>query len=244
MTRFVSIRVHSWFALLLLSCSAVLAADFPPLVDLPFEDSFEDRGPYAFRAKVHGDEVLFMSGIRGRCVFIGGYGDWIDVPIDERVDVRGGGTLQFWFKRDDWENPYKGGSGWQTVAHFDGMGVNITAPGCPLHEPWSIEGTVEQWSTESERSVTARTAPGFATPHAWHHVAIVYDAQAARARLFVDGIETDRADSAPVPTEKMVNPLRLGTWSETNQAFRGWLDEVKIFAYPRSAGQIAADAAR
>ncbi|HEY8240339.1 MAG TPA: LamG domain-containing protein [Kiritimatiellia bacterium] len=233
--------------LVLLACCA--AADGPPVLHLPFEGSLAGGGREDFSAKPFGDGVSYDGGVAGQCLFVDGSGDWIDVELEDRVRLQGGGTLALWFKRDDWENPYKGGSGWQTIAHLDGMGVNLTAPGCPLHEPWAIEGSVERWSTNGGTSVTARTAGGFVRPDAWHHVAVTFDAASARAphgggraRLYVDGKLQETQDNAPVPTEKMVNPLRIGTWFKSNQAFRGWIDEVKVYDYPLTPAQVADDA--
>ncbi len=57
----------------------------------------------------------------------------------------------------------------------------------------------------------------------------------------MDGDEMDRAYGVPPPSFMRRN-IRMGTWFEANQAFRGYLDELKIYDYPRSAEAIRASA--
>lgn len=212
-----------------------------PVVYLAFDGSLEDSGPFTYAPRAYGDEVTFGPGVKGQSVFIGGTGDWVNVPFDRRVDISKGATLELWLKRDDWINPYRGGSGTQTVATLGVMGIDIPAMGYPQ---WSIEGYVEQRDvqavqTPSLKLVRLRSAPGIIRPHVWYHVALVYDARSAVARLYLNGQLVDEKGNVSVPLPRETHALRLGIWvTPANQAFRGHIDEVKLYDYPRTAEQI------
>lgn len=212
-----------------------------PVVSLPFDGSLEDVGPFTYAPRAYGDEVTFGPGVKGQSVFIGGSGDWINVPVDRRVDISKGATLELWLKRDDWINPYRGGSGTQTVATLNTMGINIPAMGYPQ---WSIAGYVRQRvihadQTPSLKLVRLRSAPGIIRPHVWYHVALVYDARSAVARLYLNGQLVSEEGNVSVPLQRKTHALRLGVWSTpANQAYRGHIDEVKLYDYPKTADQI------
>ena len=228
-------------------CACVLPGAFAggnlPALYLPFDGSLADRGSNRFAVAAQGDSVaLATGGVIGGSVFIGGSGDWIDVVVDKHLSLQKGATLMFWFQRDDWENPYKGGSGWQTLANIDGMTLNLTAPGCPSHKPWTLEGTVSRFAGElngDTSRVVAYSADGLIESRTWFHVALAYDRDRSNVSLYVNGELVDVQSNAPLPRAEFVNPFRVGTWYKSNQAFRGWVDEVKIYDYPLSPGEIA-----
>lgn len=212
----------------------------PPVISLPFDGSLEDAGPFTFSPTAFGDEVTFGSGVKGQSVFVGGSGDWINVSLDRRIDITKGATLELWVKRDDWVNPYRGGSGAQTVATLGVMGIDIAAMGYPQ---WGITGYVEQWDGKTQEAsaltlVRLRSAAGVIRPHEWNHVALVYDANSAVTRLYLNGHRVDEGDIS-MPIQRHSPSLRLGVWSTpANQAYRGYIDELKLYDYPRTADQI------
>jgi len=232
-------------AAVLCACAlaGVAVGDKPPALYLSFDGSLADRGSNRFAVASQGDGVAVATGgVKGGSVFIAGSGDWIDVAIDKRISLQKGATLAFWFQRDDWENPYKGGSGWQTLANIDGMTLNVTAPGCPSHEPWTVEGTVSRFAGElngDTSRVVTRSAAGLVAPRTWFHVALAYDPVLSNASLYINGALADVQSNAPLPRAEFVNPFRVGTWYKSNQAFRGWIDEVKIYDYPLSPDEVA-----
>jgi hypothetical protein len=213
----------------------------PPAISLPFDGSLEDVGPFTYAPKAFGDEITFGPGVQGQSVFVGGSGDWINVSLDRRVDITKGATLELWVKRDNWINPYRGGSGTQTVATLGAMGIDIPAMGYPH---WSIEGYVEQLDAKagqrpSVKHVRLRSAPGVIRPHVWCHVALVYDGGSAVARLYLNGQLVSEEGNVSLPLQRETHALRLGVWSTpANQAFRGNIDEVKLYDYPRTDDQI------
>ena len=79
----------------------------------------------------------------------------------------------------------------------------------------------------------------------WVHVALVYDRFLIdRMRLYLDGKLVARA--APWGSGlgyADLRTMRIGTWSERNGAYRGMIDEVKVYARALSDEEIATEAA-
>jgi hypothetical protein len=212
---------------------------------LTFDRGFDDEGPYRFKAVANGNEVRLVPGRRGQALFIGGTEDWLDITMSSSFPLAGGLTLELWVKRDDWTNPYKGGSGWQTIAAVGNFSLSITAPGCPLHKPWALEGLASRYRADVKERETSRvlSPPGSVAAKRWIHAALVYDQAQGTLSLYQDGKLMDTARGVP-PVGLGRGWLRLGTWHKANQAFRGEIDDVVIYNYPRLPADIAADAAR
>jgi hypothetical protein len=74
----------------------------------------------------------------------------------------------------------------------------------------------------------------------WHYVVVVFDS-ANTAHFFLDGVQTDAipgpSQAAPTDLDLMIgrNPA-----STAEEFFKGGIDEVAIYNYALSAGQIAA----
>jgi hypothetical protein len=216
-----------------------------PLLRLSFNESFNDEGPLRLQAKASGDEVRLVPGMSGQALFVGGTEDWIDLPLGSVPSFDRGFTLELWFRRADWTNPYRGGSGWQTLAALTtDASLSITAPGCPLHKPWALHGTVSRRNKEAGENehANALSRPGSVPAGRWIHAALVHDPREASLSLYLDGVLADRAKGAP-PPDMTWRQLRLGTWYKANQAFRGEIDEVEVYDYPRTGAAIAIAAA-
>jgi cysteine-rich repeat protein len=115
------------------------------------------------------------------------------------------------------------------------------------------EYALTRWGDGRITFSIANTSPGWvsvhgtyvAPAHAWTHVAFVYDAAAAQARLYIDGAlhQTWAASGTigdAVPTQ---NELRIGgrQAAPTSQPFRGVIDEVRIWNRARTTAEIAAE---
>lgn len=217
-----------------------------PVLRLSFDAGLDDEGPLRLRAEATGDEVTLVPGMIGRALHVGGTEDWVDLPFGPMPSFDRGFTLELWFRRADWTNPYAGGSGWQTLAALTtSASLSITAPGCPLHKPWALHGSVSRRNTVAGETDTANalSAPGSVPSGRWIHAALVHDPEEEALLVYLDGALADRAKGAPAP-EMAWRRLRLGTWHKANQAFRGEIDEVEVYDYPRPSAAIAGAAAR
>jgi hypothetical protein len=237
------IHVSFLFAGIIIVCGvwtgpSVFAEERAPIVYLSFDENFDDSGPYQLKAVAKGDEVYLRPGKLGKGLFIGGTEDWLEMPMDDRILLGYGFTVELWFRRDDWTNPYKGGSGFQTLAAVtSSITLDILAPGCPMHEPWALQGYISsKYRKDVGESDFVRVyTPGNSVPpNKWMHMALVYDKPDASLTLYLNGVKIDEAFGVPQPG-LTYRQIRLGTWHKENQAFRGDLDEFKCYDYPRSS---------
>jgi len=214
-----------------------------------------------YLARVQGDEIIARPGVNGNGLWVGGSGDWLDVEIPRGFDTRSGLTLELWMKRENWVNPYLKGRGLQTVATVE---VEREYHGRPEIQPISLSmelsgsriGSGERAGANEPvrykpvaRVGDVRVAPaGSGTVIAadrWTHLAVVYDRFILdRMRLYVDGQLVARAMSwSDSPGFADLRVLRLGTGAERYGAYRGMIDEVKIYGRALADDEIAAETA-
>jgi hypothetical protein len=230
----------------------------PPLMFLSFDRRFPGDD---YLARAHGDEILPRAGKQGSGLFVGGSGDWVEFEAPKGFDTSHGLTLEFWMKRESWVNPYVKGSRTQTVAIVD---VEREYKGHPemRQVSFSMELSVPR-ERAKERNLRAdyyvfrptarvgevRLAPAGPVKIAadrWTHVAVVYDRFLIdRMRLYVNGKLVARAlPFGAAPGFADIRALRLGTWYERNGAFRGMVDELKVYARTLTDEEIVAAASR
>jgi hypothetical protein len=224
--------------------------------------TFDNRFPGGdYLAQSHGDEVFSRPGRYGTGLWVGGSGDWVDIEAPRGYDTRSGLTMEVWIKRESWVNPYIKGRPLQTLATIE---LEREFHGHPevTQVSLSLELLAPRNGSMTDRNPLAdsfkfkpqarvgdvRVAPvGTLKVEAnrWTHLAIVYDRFLLdRMRLYLDGTLVARAmswDGAPGFAD--IRRIRLGTGLERNGAYRGMIDEVKVFARPLSDDEIAADGA-
>ena len=227
---------------------------YPPVVKLTFDQRFPGDG-YVVRPV--GKEIIAKPGHHGMGLFVGGGGDWIDVDVPPGFDTAHGLTLELWMRRENWVNPYGKGAQLQQVASVDverdwegrselrqiAFVLDLSLPrermGAPLPEHYVFR--------PQARMGEARIAPSRAlsiSAQRWTHVAVVYDRFLVdRVRLYVDGRQVARGMPwGAGPGFAMIRAVRIGTMSERNGAYRGMVDEVKVYARALSEEEIAAAA--
>jgi hypothetical protein len=204
-----------------------------------------------------GRELIAKPGRKGTALFIGGNGDWIDIDAPPGFDTSHGLTLELWMRRENWVNPYGKGGRTQQVAAVDveldykghsevrqvAIGMDVTLPrervGAPLPDHYFFRPQARV----GEARITPST--GMSIPaQRWTHVAVVYDRFLFdRLSLYVDGRQVARGMPwGSAPGFAMIRGIRIGTAAERNGAYRGMVDEVKVYARPLSEDEIAADA--
>lgn len=227
-----------------------------PLMYLSFDQRFPGDG---YLARAFGDEIFARPGKVGTGLFIGGTGDWLDVEAPRGYDTRHGLTLEFWMKRESWVNPFLKGSKQQTVASVDleseyrgrpevrQMSFSMELAATTRREGEKVMRADYYVFRPSARVGDVRIAPPASVQipaNRWTHVAVVYDRLLVdRMRLYVDGELVARAlplGSAPGFAD--IRNVRLGTQFERNGAYRGMVDEVKVYARALSDAEIGASA--
>ena len=205
-----------------------------PIIYLSMDGELTDRGSLGFPVTAVGDEVEFADGVRGQAVFIGGTEDWIEIGIDERLRLDSGATLQLWMRRDDWANPYRNGAGVQTIATVDPVTLDLRVLDASDPSQNRAGGSL-QTADELVRVRSNVAVPAMQ----WTHLALVYDASTKTASFYLNGEALETVRGVDSLTTRYVNPFKIGTWYKANQAFRGWVDEVTLYAYARSPAEIA-----
>lgn len=226
-----------------------------PVMDVSFDKRFPGDG---YLSRVHGDEVIARPGRLGNGLWVGGSGDWVELDAPPGFDTRNGLTLEVWLKRESWVNPYLKGRALQTVATVDlerefqgrpeitqvSLSMELLSPRSPSGERNPPPDTYK--FKPQARVGDVRVAPvGTLKIEAnrWTHLAIVYDRFVMdRVRLYMDGRLIARAMSwGSAPGFADIRTLRLGTGLERNGAYRGMIDEVKVYARALNDDEIAVE---
>jgi hypothetical protein len=228
-----------------------------PAMQVTFDKKFPGDD---YLVRTHGTDVASRPGRFGNGLWVGGSGDWIEIDAPRGFDTRNGLTLELWMRRESWVNPYLKGRSLQTLASIDLEGEYRGRP--EVRQVSLSMDVVAMQASGGDRGLFAdsyrfkpvarvgevRVAPaGNVRIDAgrWTHLAIVYDRFLIdRMRLYVDGQLVARAmsfDEAPGFAD--IRTLRLGTGSERIGAYRGMIDEVKVFARALGDDEIAAESA-
>jgi hypothetical protein len=229
----------------------------PPAIYVSFDRRFPGDD---YLTRTHGDEVSARQGRFGNGLWVGGSGDWVEIEAPRGFDTRNGLTLELWMRRENWVNPYLKGRSQQTLAAVDLEGeyhgrpevhqVSLSMDVVPAR-PGFGDGTLDADAYHfkpSARVGEVRVAPGGSAridAGRWTHLAIVYDRFLVdRMRLYVDGVLVARAMSfRDAPGFADIRTLRLGTGAERIGAYRGMIDEVKVFARALGEDEITAESA-
>ncbi len=226
----------------------------PPVMWLTFDERFPSDG---YLARPVGRELVAKPGRKGMGLFVGGNGDWIDIDAPAGFDTSHGLTLELWMRRENWVNPYAKGAGTQQVASVDleleyrghaevrqvAFAMDVALPrervgaALPEHYLFRPEARAGEARIASSRAVTIPAQQ-------WTHVAVVYDRFLVdRMRLYVDGRQVARGMPwRSAPGFAAIRTVRIGTAAERNGAYRGMVDELKLYARPLSEEEIASDA--
>jgi hypothetical protein len=226
----------------------------PPVMALSFDRRFPSD---QYLARPQGREISPRPGHIGTGLFVGGNGDWIDIDAPPGYDTAHGLTLCFWMKRESWVNPYGKGASYQHVASVDverdykgrpevrqvAFVLDVSLPkertGAALAEHYTFRPQARAGDVKVTPSRTV-SIPA----HRWTHVAIVYDRFLFDTlRLYVDGKQVARAIPwGSAPGFAHIRAVRIGTGSERNGAFRGTVDEMKVYARALADDEVAAEA--
>jgi hypothetical protein len=167
--------------------------------------------------------------------------------------------MEMWVRRENWVNPYAKGARTQQVAAVDleldykghaevrqvAFVLDLTLPRERVGAPLPDHYIFRPQARTGDVVVTPSRAVSIPAQQ-WTHVAVVYDRFLVdRMRLYVDGKQVARGMPwGSAPGFAMIRTVRIGTAAERNGAYRGMVDELKIYARPLSEEEIAGDASR
>jgi hypothetical protein len=144
------------------------------------------------------------------------------------------GTLEAWI-RGNW-NGSDGGNG--GIADYGAAGgARFLRSGPNLRAIFNLFGSGGQPETSVNVDVSAWRA------REWHHVAFTWNRSTHLAETYVDGLLRGRAAPEKVWPTVTNADLTVGNFSTGEFPFNGDIDELRVSASPRSAAEIAVDAA-
>ncbi|MEW6752418.1 MAG: LamG-like jellyroll fold domain-containing protein [Candidatus Latescibacterota bacterium] len=186
----------------------------------------DSLGRYAIRGIYYGTGTTFTATPSkvtpiGRSLRLDGVDDYVDFP-HRRLDLRGGYTVEGWFKAP-------GGGGDMTLF----AAVDTASGASHVCIELQADGRLKLAHGSGEVVSTARYDHEY-----WHHWAATCDTTAATAILYVDGASVGTHTSAARITVLSAFVLGRQAPETAAQHFLGWIDEVRAWSYARSAEQL------
>ncbi len=200
-------------------------------IHLPFEKSLDNLGPVAVTGKVYEGEVNYPEGKNGLALHTAGDGSWVEVNPKSKLRVGDWMEVSFKFHREDWANPYKGGSGVQTIATVSGRNekrINHLTIG---FYPRNSMALAVSFRDDDNKNHRMRTEDGVVTLD-WHEVRLVVDGKAGETKLYFDGRLAATEPAVSAVLKNGVDRIKFGTWFKKNQAYRGRIDDFMIQTKP------------
>jgi len=214
------------------------------------EGDAADSAPEALSGQVHGtlggDAAVLEVGVSGSGLVLDGEEDFVEAGSigDYVLSINGGLTLSTWVLPTEVVSDDYYGSFLICYATNDYYGEDEET-----NYSYSLsmrdDGTlVSFWEYGSGNNVSVVSSePADLFDGAWHHLAMVRDAEEMQARFFVDGEQLGAAQSFDeLPTSGGRGMLYLGADTQYylgTYDLGGYLDEVCIFDLPLSASQVS-----
>lgn len=168
--------------------------------------------------------------VSGNCLFFDGADDSITIndsgTIDFDLGVNDSFTYQAWIRvNSDGEN--SNGEIFDKGSHFY---VRVDSEG--------VDGMADlQTGLDLDTTDPVVNIADGITLNRWHHIAVTYtDDSDDDLSVYIDGVLKDSGDGSGAPVGSDTNPLLIGGDSSNN--FHGFIDEVKINNYEKTALQI------
>ncbi|OGV67015.1 MAG: hypothetical protein A3K19_29610 [Lentisphaerae bacterium RIFOXYB12_FULL_65_16] len=176
-----------------------------------------------------GDHAIAFSA-EGQCVEI-------DADHEDDFDFGGSFTVEFWLRVEAWDTPWqamvsKGDSGWQVRRYADTQQIAFSTPG--------IQRDTDD--DDDMDDLPELVSDSDIEPGEWTHVAVVYDADMHRKRIYIDGeLDASELDVAGF-VQASDYPVWVGANPEvTGRALNGAIDELRIWNVARSDVRIDAN---
>lgn len=197
------------------------------LVRIDFERSLDSLGSAAISGQSHDGEPEFNKGKNGEALYSLGDGRWVEFESAETISINNTVEISFDFRRADWVNPYKNGSGTQTAAV-----ISSVSPKKISHISFNIANgsnpnlriAFEDTEAKKQRLYSEQGL----VENDWHNVRLRINTQAEETLLYIDGVRIDSINAVPTVIRNGIDRIKFGTWYKKNQAYRGEIDNFLI----------------
>jgi hypothetical protein len=179
------------------------------------------------------DESMCVSG---SCLYFDGDDDYVQIADDDTLDLTAGGyTISAWIRPHNWGDSSNG----RIICHGGGASPS-TGWAFHVDDLSATEGLAIQVNNTSAHS--ERSDANAVTLNEWQHAVVTFDG-VNTITFYVDGVEQgiDSSHSGHDPLDSS-DPIRIGMRaSDTAREFEGFIDEVKVYPYARTAEQVKVD---
>lgn len=197
------------------------------LIKFDFENSLGNLGSAAISGQSHDGEPEFKRGKNGDALYSLGDGRWVEFETAETISIINTVEISFDFRRADWVNPYKKGSGTQTAAVISSVSptkishisFNIANGSNPNLQVGFEDADGKKYRLRSEQGLVESD---------WHNVRLRINKQAKETQLYLDGVRIDSIKAVPTVIYNGIDRIKFGTWYKKNQAYRGEIDNFLI----------------
>jgi hypothetical protein len=204
------------------------------VLELAFENACEPVAAAELTMKAPPSGIGFDTGVEGRAARFDGSGAELKLRGLDRFAIADAMTLELFVNAENWKNPYAAGSGLESlVSHTSNFTVAIDP------HSWSLKARL----TTGESTESLQLRGGTIRPGTWHHVALVMDGAAGKARLVLDGETVEEIEARGNVVVQSNLDLVVGTWFGKNQAFCGRLDSIRLWKKALSDDELRARAA-
>ena len=157
-----------------------------------------------------------------------GKGDWVHVANESNFDFTGEVTVTAWIKVNHFDREWqaivtKGDSAWRLQRNQDTPTIEFACSGLQVPSGNTYGGLYGNKAVNDGK---------------WHHVAGLYDGE--KMYIYIDGVvDVSQPASGAIATND--HPVYIGENVEmTGRFFNGLIDDVRVYNYALSEGQITA----
>jgi hypothetical protein len=177
-----------------------------------------------------------VEGKTGPALAFDGEKSFVDVPDSPSLRISGSLTIALWFKNGarvrDWSR--LAGKAWnKNEPPFISYGIMLD------NGPEGGQHVTFQNSENNLSGVRANSTTVMA-PGQWHYVAVVYDADKAKAFVYVDGSKEGEAAAAASPLRASSGNFRIGDDWATHEGVKGSISDVRLYNRALSEAEIKA----
>ena len=196
-----------------------------------------DAGPHGLDGDIIG--ATWIPGYIGGALEFDGTSANVEIEYEE-MEAYDGMSVSMWVRPDQ----LRAGS-WDTLFSHGSAGAYHGCCGDSYFLGYYLNG-VSWYTGDAADGMNLLWDNSDYTGHigGWHHLAATWNTDTGERVVYVDGVATVNDMSAPAYPYYDAVPARIGADTNSGSAvlfFDGGIDEVKMFACPLSADQVAED---